>query len=151
MATGTFAWYGRAFKSAFNKLINWETDEIYIALAGTGYAPDPDNHSTWADVVSNEVTGGTAWPAGGWPLDLRSIAYVPASNYIVFKAQDINKPDVTLTGAKYAIIYNRVSSSTVNTSKPLIGYITFSETLNPSAGALNIDFDDVNGVARIVY
>lgn len=144
MATGTFLWYGNAFKAAFNKEIDFNTDVVRMALANSSYTPDQDAHDYFNDVRANEVTG-TNWAADGVQLTTPTVTYTGGTNVTKFDADDVSVSTVTLSDGKHSIFY--VDTGTDSTSA-LIGYITWDTALAPSAGTLSVTFNAA-GIATI--
>lgn len=128
-------WYGNAFKAAFNKEVDWDTDTIKVALCTSTYTPDQDAHDYFND-ITNEVTG-TGYTAGGATLTSKTSTYTGASNTLSLDAADTSWAASTIT-ARYAVIY--VSTGTAATS-PLLGYVDFDGDISSTAGAFTITWD----------
>jgi hypothetical protein len=145
MATGTIKWYGNAFLAAFNKEIDFNSDDIRIAHASSSYTPDQDAHDYWNDVVANEVTG-TNVPANGTTLASCTVTYTGATNTVKLDAADYSIATATATGIAHSIIYDRTPST--DATRPLLGFVTWDTAMSPSAGPLSITFDSA-GIATI--
>lgn len=138
MAAGTFKWYGLGLKAALNKLIDWDSDTIKLALASSSYTPDQDAHDYFSD-VTNEVTG-TNWAAGGVTLANCSTTYTGATNVLKLDADNVSIANVTVTGARVLVIYDATPGTAA--TNPLIGYAVLDGDLSPNGGTLAFAFDD---------
>jgi hypothetical protein len=117
----THKWYGNAFKAAFNKEIDFNTDTIKVALLGSGYTPDQDAHDYFDDVVANEVAGG-GYTAGGEALTTPTVTYDGATNRL-----KLDGDNVTFTSAptaRYAVVY---VDTGVDGTSPLLSYVDFGQ------------------------
>jgi hypothetical protein len=128
-------WYGNAFKGAFNKEVDWDTDTIKVALTTSSYIPDQDAHDYFND-VTNEVTG-TGYTAGGATLGSKTSTYTSGTNVLSLDAADTVWSSSTIT-ARYAVIY--VSTGTASTSL-LLGYVDFDGNITSTAGNFTITWD----------
>lgn len=147
MASGTFAWHGPAFLSAFNKETDFNSNVMKLMLSSSTYTPDVDTHA-YKSSVTNEVTG-TNWAAGGVTLANCVMSVVGASNIVKFVCDDVSVATVTLTGGRVAVIYD--STPSTDATRPIYGSITFDSDLSPNAGTLAIDVDNTNGFAKVTY
>lgn len=136
--------YGRAVFHAFNKEIDWDTDDIKVALVGSAYVPDQDLHDYYDDVVANEVAG-TGYTAGGQSLTTKTRTYDAANNVTVLDADDVTWAASTIT-ARYAVIYDNTPAT--NATKPLIGYLDFVSDQSSTNGNFTITWD-ASGIVRI--
>lgn len=141
MAVTSF-FYGNAFVSAFNGLIDFDTDTIKVALCTSSYTPAQDTHDFFND-VTNEVSG-TGYTAGGATLASASITYTGGTNVLKLDGADTSWTTSTIT-ARYAVIYK--STGTAATS-PLIAYVDFGADVISSAGTLQITWDAA-GIATV--
>lgn len=136
MAVTAF-WYGKAQEGQYGttaaRRVDWASDTIKVALASASYTPAQDTHDFFDD-VTNEVTG-TNWAAGGVSLANKTVTYDAASNETRLDADDISVATVTVTGARYAIIYK--STGTASTS-PLLGWVDFGGDQSVSGATLAI-------------
>jgi hypothetical protein len=151
MATANM--YGSFLVKALNKEIDWDGDDIRVALVGSGYTPNQDTHDYWDDVVAKEVTG-TGYTANGisltskTPLTMSEFptgAYVAATNKIRLDAADVTWSASTIT-ARYAVIYDRTPAT--DATRPLLGYVDFSSNQSSSNGNFTITWD-ANGIFEI--
>lgn len=139
----TALFYGPAFVSAFNGLIDFDTDTIKVALLTSAYTPNQDAHDFFND-ITNEVVG-TGYTAGGATLAGASITYTGGTNTLKLDGNDVSWPASTIT-ARYAVIYK--STGTASTS-PLIALVDFGADVVSTAGAFSIVWDAA-GIATVV-
>lgn len=146
--------YGSFLIKALNKEIDWDSDDIRIALVTSSYTPDQDAHDYWNDVVGNEVANGNGYTTNGTalssktPLTLSEFptgAYVAADNKIRLDAADVTWGSSTIT-ARYAVIYDRTPAT--DATRPLLGYVDFGSNQSSSNGNFTLTFD-ANGLFEI--
>lgn len=135
-------WYGNAFKAAFNKEVDWDTDTIKVALCTSAYTPDQDAHQYFSS-VTNEVSG-TGYTAGGQTLAGASITYTAGTNVLKLDANDSSWPTSTIT-ARYAVVYKSTGSAATS---PLICYVDFGADVVSTAGTFSITWDAA-GIATV--
>jgi hypothetical protein len=140
----TAKYYGKAFLSAFNKEMDWNSDTIKVMLCTSSYTPDQDAHQYKSD-VTNEVTG-TGYTAGGATAANPTITYTGATNTFKIDADDVSWASSTIT-ARYAVVYD--SSPATEATRPLLCYIDFGADVSTSNGTLSITFDAA-GIATVV-
>lgn len=126
--------YGNALKAAFNKEIDFDTDNIKVMLLTSAYTPNQDTHDYLDDVVANQVTG-TGYTAGGQALASKSVTYDASTNTVKFDADDTTWASSTLT-ARYAIVYDDGPST--NATKPLILCYDFTTDRASANGDLSV-------------
>jgi hypothetical protein len=136
--------YGKFFLSVMNKEVDIDTDSLKFMLASSSYTPDQDAHQ-YKSSVTNEVTG-TNWAAGGVALSSVTSAYDSGTNVWKLDAADINVSTVTVTGARYGILYD--SSPASDATRPLIGYVDFDGDQAATAGTVAITWN-ANGIATV--
>lgn len=136
--------YGRAVFHAFNKEIDWDTDDIKVALLSSAYVPDQDTHDYFDDVAANEVTG-TGYTAGGQTIGTRTRTYDAANNVVVLDGADVTWASSTIT-ARYAVIYD--ATPTTAATQPLIGYLDFVSDQSSTNGNFTITWD-ASGIVRV--
>ena len=68
--------YNRFLANLANKIVDWEGDDIRVALVESAYTPDKDD-TQWSDVSANEASG-TAYTAGGEQLTPATVTSTPA-------------------------------------------------------------------------
>jgi len=137
--------YGQFLGQALNKEIDWDTDNIKVALLTNSYTPDQDGHNYFDDVASFEVSGATGYTSSGLSLDNKTNTYSGASNVVILDADDVTWTSSTIT-ARYAVIYN--ASPSTNATRPLIGYVDFGSDQSSSNGNFTITWDST-GIVRI--
>lgn len=122
--------YGNAVKAAFNKEIDWDSDNIKVLLLSSAYTPNQDGHDYLDDVVANQVTG-TGYTAGGATLAGKTATYDAATNTVKFDANDVTWAGSTIT-ARYAVVYD--DSGATDGQKALIAYFDFTTDRASSNG-----------------
>lgn len=136
--------YGSFLAKALNKEIDWDSDDIRVALVSASYTPNQDTHDYFDDVVANEVTG-AGYTAGGAALGSRTLTYDSANNVTVLDAADTVWSNSTIT-ARYAVIYD--NSGATNAQKALIGYVDFGSDQSSTNGNFTITWD-ATGIVRL--
>ena len=136
--------YGLVMKAAFNKEIDFDTDNIKVALVSSGYTPNQDTHDYWDDVKANEVSG-AGYTAGGQALSGKTVTYDGASNTLILDANDSVWSASTIT-ARYAVIYNDTGAT--DGQKALIGYQDFGSDQSSTNGNFTVQWDST-GIVRI--
>jgi len=147
MATGTLAWHGPAFISAFNKEVDYNSDTIKMAFATVTYVPDVDAHDYFND-MTNEVTG-TNLSAGGVTLTTCVMTVVGASNIVKFTHDDVSVSTVTATGIRVCVIYDATPGTAA--TRPILGSAVLDSDVSPNAGTLTVDVDNTNGSLKVTY
>lgn len=122
--------YGNAPKAAFNKEIDWDSDNIKVALLSSAYTPNQDGHDYYDDVVTNEVVG-AGYTTGGKALAGKTATYDAATNAVKFDADDVTWAASTIT-ARYAVVYD--DSGATAGQKALIAYFDFTTDRASSNG-----------------
>lgn len=140
----TISLYGAFPLSLANKEVDWDTDEIKVALLSSAYVPAQDTHAYYSEVVANEITG-TAYTAGGVALTAKTSVYTAATNVRAFDAADVDWANSTIT-ARYGVIYNNTPAT--NITKPLIAYVDFAADRTSSAGLFRIAWH-ANGIFTV--
>lgn len=136
--------YGQFLLKALNKEVDWDTDDIKVALLSSNYTPDQDTHAYWSDVSADEVTG-TGYDAGGKTLANASGSYDGPSNVVILTGDDVTWANSTIT-ARYAVVYN--NSGATAADKALIGYVDFGSDQASSNGNFTITWDST-GIVRL--
>jgi len=129
----TAKWYGNALLKALNKEVDWDTQDIKVALVTSSYTPDQDAHDYFDD-ITNELSTGDGYTAGGATLGTKTIGYTADGNVIKLDAADVTWANSTIT-ARRAIIY--VDTGDAETSV-LLGYVDFGADQISSAGNFTI-------------
>lgn len=136
--------YGNFLKAALNKEIEWDADDIRLALVTSSYTPDQDAHDYWNDVVANEVVG-TGYTANGTALSGKTIVYTSGTNKLNLDANDVTWGSSTIT-ARYAVVYDRTPAT--DATRPLLGYIDFGSDQSSSSGNFTVTFN-ASGIFEI--
>lgn len=142
----TALWYGNAFVSVFNKLIDLDGDALKCALATSTYVPDQDVHDFFND-VTNEVVG-TGYTAGGATLTSVTAStsqYTGATNVWAFDAADTSWATSTIT-ARYAVVYDSTPGTAA--TNPLLFYVDFGADVSSTAGTFLITWA-AGGLAKV--
>lgn len=138
----TNKWYGNAFKAAFNKEVDFNSDTVKAALVTSSYAFDQDVHDYFND-ITNEVTG-TGYTAGGATVGSCTVAYDGASNTLTLDATDVSWASSTIT-ARGLVLY--VSTGTGSTS-PLLCFVDFGADVSTTAGTFLVQWN-ASGIATV--
>lgn len=138
----TAKWYGNAFKAAFNKEIDFNSDTVKVALVSSGYTFNQDTHDYFDD-VTNEVSG-TGYTAGGTVISPCTVAYDGPTNTLTLDGVDVSWPTSTIT-ARGAVIY--VSTGTASTS-PLLVFIDFGSDQSTLGTTFAISWN-ASGIATV--
>jgi hypothetical protein len=114
--------YGKAFVSAFNKEIDFNSDTMKAMLTTSLYTPDKAAHQYKSD-VTNEVSG-TGYTAGGLTLANCVISYDGPSGTLKLDCDDFSwGPSASFT-ARNLVIYDSTPGS--DATRPLIMYVAFA-------------------------
>lgn len=133
--------YGNFIAKALNKEIDWDSDEIKVALFTEIFTPNQDTQEYFDD-LSGEVPNGDGYTTGGVTLTNKSITYNPADNTVTIDADDVVWTDASIS-ARYAVIYD----NTPTTNKPLIAYIDFENTMSSTNANFSLVFA-ADGIAK---
>lgn len=144
MAVTAFV-YGDLARALFNKEIDFDTDDIKVALVASGYTPNQDAHNFFDDVSAFQVTG-TGYTAGGISLEGKSLSYDAASNTLKLLAANVVWANSTIT-ARYAVVYDNTPATTA--TKNLLLCIDFGADVSSSSGDFAINWDP-SGVLNVV-
>lgn len=129
---------------AFNKEIDWDSDDIRVMLVSSSYSPNQDAHDYLDDVVGFEVSG-TGYVAGGQALSGKTVTKDDVNNVIILDGADVTWANSTIT-ARYAVVYDNTGAT--NAAKPLIGYVDLVSDQASNAGNFTIQWD-ATGILRI--
>lgn len=127
--------FGLVYQSAFNKEIDWDTDDIKAMLCTSAYVPNQDTHR-YKSSVTNEVTG-TGYTAGGIAVPTRSFSYNAGTNALTLAGGNLAFGTLTVTGIRQVIFYNNTPAT--DATRPLIAYMDLGADQSPSGVAFNID------------
>lgn len=131
-------------QKAFNKEVDWDTDDIKVMLVSSGYTPSQDDHDYLDDVQAFEVTG-TGYTAGGVSLAGKTTTLDKANNVVILDANDVTWANSTIT-ARYAVVYDNSGASAA--AKPLVGYLDLLTDSASNNGNFVIQWD-ASGIVRI--
>lgn len=111
----------------------------YVILVSGLTTPDQETHDTYADVTSDEVTGG-AYIKGGQELtgSVRVVGTAPNKTG-VWDAGDVVWENSSIVNASGAVIY--FSGGSADTSKPLVAFIDFGALKSSSNGDFKITWN----------
>src|ERR1044072_4700889 len=142
MAVTAF-WYGNAFISLANKLIDIDSDTIKTMLTTSSYVPNQDTDDFKND-VTNEVTG-TGYTATGTTLTTPVSAYTGGTNVWNFDADDAVWASSTIT-ARIAVVYD--STPGTDATRPLISYVDFGGDNSTSSGTFTVQWN-ASGIVKV--
>lgn len=142
-------WYGLGLQSFCNKLINFTSDTIKIALTTSSYVPDQDVHEFFDD-ITNEIVA-TGYTAGGVTLVSPTLTYTGATNVLKLSANNVILPLSGIVVMRNVILYDSTPGSAA--TNPLIGYGVFLTDGTPADitivdGNLTINWD-ANGILKL--
>ncbi len=143
MATGKL--YGNFLKQALNKEHDLDSDTIKVSLRTSSYTVSQDGDDYYGGLASNEVSG-TGYTAGGKTLTSPTVTYTGATNKLVFDAADLSWTSATISGIRYAVIYNDTPAST--SAKGLIGYQDAGSDVSVSGGTFDLIWN-ASGIVEI--
>lgn len=142
-AAVTAFWFGKAFISVFNKLVDIDSDTIKTMLTTVTYVPDQDVHD-FKDDVTNEVSG-TGYTATGTTLTTPSSTYTAGTNVWAIDFDDALWTTSTIT-ARIAVVYD--STPATDATRPLLTYVDFGADQSSSGGDFKIVWN-AGGVAKV--
>lgn len=131
-------------QKAFNKEVDWDSDDIKVMLVSSAYSPNQDDHDYLDDVQAFEVTG-TGYTAGGQSLAGKTSTLDKANNVVILDANDVTWSNSTIT-ARYAVVYDNTGATAA--AKPLIGYLDLLADSASNNGNFVIQWD-ASGIVRI--
>lgn len=136
-------WYGNAFISLANKLIDIDSDAIKAMLTLAAYTPNQDTHD-FKDDVTNESSG-TGYSAGGTTLTTPASAYNAGTNVWNFDADDAAWAASSIT-ARSCEIYD--STPATDATRPLISYIDFGGDNTTNVATFTVQFA-AGGIVKV--
>ena len=125
--------YNRFLANLANKIVDWEADDIRVALVESSYTPNKD-HTQWSDVSGDEAAG-TAYTAGGEQLGTGTVLEDVTNDLAKLDGDDVEWETATIT-AYYAVLYD----STLG-GDDLIACIDFGEDKSASGGTFKIEWN----------
>lgn len=102
-------YYNQGKKALWSDDIDGAT--LKVALLTSSYSPDKDADHFWSDISGNEVTG-TNYTAGGFALDNVAASIDDANDRGVLDADNEAPTTVTITNARYSVLYIDTGTST---------------------------------------
>lgn len=142
-AAVTAFWYGNAFISVFNKLVDIDSDAIKAMLTTSSYTVDQDAHDFKND-ITNEVVG-TGYTATGTTLTTPASTYTGGTNVWAIDFDDALWSTSTIT-ARLAVVYD--STPATDATRPLLTYVDFGADQSSSGGDFKIVWN-AGGVAKV--
>lgn len=143
MATGRFQLYDSALQEFFNGTQDWDTDDHYVVLLTSTYAPAA-SHDTLSDIVASEATGYDRKNLGGETVTV-------TNNITICDANDLNfGSNVTVTATFLAIVVGTVTGS-AGTDR-LVGYMYLSSdqtAVSVTNSNLGVSWSPTEGVFSI--
>lgn len=125
MATAN--WYGLALSGQYSstaaRRVDWVTDTIKVTLHTSTYTPNQDTHD-FADDLTNELSTGSGYTAGGVTLASKSVSYDTSTNEARLIAGNAAWTNLSAT-FRYAVVWK--DTGTAGTS-PLLGYVDLGAT-----------------------
>ena len=128
--------YGSFALSLAKGDIDFDTATIKVALTTSAYTPNVDTHDFFDD-VTNELSTGGGYTAGGATLASVTSTYDAANNRVVIDAADPSWPAATFT-CRSAVFY--VSTGVAGTSR-LISCHTFDADQTVTANTFTLILD----------
>lgn len=122
--------YGEAGKHLAQGNINWVSDTIKLAFTTSAYAVDQGNDEFFSS-VTNELTTGGGYTAGGFTLTGKAVSYDATTREYRFDADDINIAALTPSSPfRYGVVYDATPGSAA--TDILIAYINFGADQSPA-------------------
>lgn len=150
--------YGSALALALNKEIDWNDNNVKLALVTNTYTPNQDTHDYWNDVSANEVSAGGGYTTGGQAITTPAVTYVPDESAPAWAAStayqlgDIVRPTVA-----NAHVYICVAAGTSGGAEPSWSTTTGANVadntvtwLEIGRGYVKLDGDDVTWASSTI-
>lgn len=134
--------YAQAYRSAFHKEMNVESDSLKLMLTTSAYAYNA-NTDRYQSSVTNEVTG-TGYVAGG--IALTGVTVTDAAGVYTLDANNANFGTLTVTGIRTAVLYDATPGSAA--TNPLIWLCDFGADSSPGGVNFTIAFN-ASGILAI--
>jgi hypothetical protein len=106
--------------------IDLQHDEIKCCLLTDAYTPDPDADDNYGDLTGE--CSGTNYDAGGQALSGQAVTHDDAADLGVFDAEDVTWPVLTVTDARWAVLYK---NAVLEADRKLILAKDFGSSQNP--------------------
>jgi len=144
-------WYANAFIKAFNKEIDFDTDDIAVTLHTVTYVPNQDTHDYFNDLTNQLATGFGYTAEDGTGTGLLFGAKTIGNTLNVVKFDNTVDPvwTATTTGitARIAVFSDVVSN--VTTTDPLMCWMDFGQNETASGGGTFTIALNAGGLATI--
>lgn len=129
MASGLYA---KGIVALGNGSIDFDTDNLRLALLGDGYTADLNAHDAFDDVNSYEISG-AGYTATGQTV--ASCTVTSSSNVITFTGANCTWTTATIS-ARYGVLYCYKGSTA--SDNPLLALFDFGSTQTSSSGTFNV-------------
>lgn len=141
MAISASGYYGLTLEKQFKKTQagDMESTSVYVMLVTDAYTHAYDTHDFRSD-ITNEVTAGSGYTAGGKALDATPSWTVgsPAAGQIAYDSADPAWASSTITDAMAAILYYTTGSSATD---ELFMLSDFGSAVSTANGTLTVQVD----------
>lgn len=140
-----------AFETAFNKEIDFITDDIAASLHTVTYVPNQDTHDFFDD-LTNQLTTANGYTAEDGTGTGKLLAGKGHTNTLNVSSLDADNLVWTATGAGFTARILALSDVTTNvtTTDPLLLWVDFGQNETPSGGGtLTIDWSGTDIVSTI--
>ena len=139
MANGLFC---PTFLNALKNDLSVDLDngDFYCMLTTSSYTPNFETNDFKND-VTNEVTG-TNYTAGGTAFS--SVTFVKSSDgtgKLTWDAGDVTWPNSTISGARRAVIYDRINVGAADSARYLVACIDFGGDFSTTSGTFEIQWN----------
>ena len=101
--------YGNCLLHALNKEIDFNSDDIRVALCTSTYTPNQDTHEFFSHITNEVATAGN-YTAFGAVLGTPAVGYTAGTNVIKLSGDNVTWGSSTIT-ARYAIVYDYETAS----------------------------------------
>jgi hypothetical protein len=143
-------WYVNAFETAFNKEIDFITDDIAVSLHTVTYVPNQDTHDFFDDLTNQLATANGYTNENGTGTG-ELMASKTHANTLNVSAFDAANTVWTSSGAGFTARIAAYSDVTTNvtTTDPLLWWIDFGQDETASGGGTFTIAYDASGIATI--
>ncbi len=136
--------YGQAvygqYTSSADRKIDWAGDTLKAVLLTSTYTPDQDAHDFYND-LTNELSTGGGYTAGGAALSNKTLSYDSATNRTRLKADPTTwGPGATFGPFRFLVVYKDA------TTDPLLLYVDFGTDISVANGTFSAVWDTTDGV-----
>ena len=143
-------WYANAFETAFNKEIDFITDDIAVTLHTVTYTPNQDTHDFFDD-LTNQLTTANGYTAEDGTGTGKLLAGKTHANTNHTSKLDADDPVWTSSGAGFTARISVLSdvTSNVTTTDPLLCWMDFGANETASGGGTFTIAYSASGIATI--